>query len=211
MERGIAFDHRAGLGNVAQPDRRCSGNRNGSFPTRSAGGVRRSALLAICSSFAGAAGSSDVSKARSGKVRAMTSRSTAACLSAEQSSLRFVGEFEADPAALDPAHRAFDGAVLAQVKVDPVPQARLEIGRDHRAAARQIDQLDRHGSARRGSGSPARPAAGGGPASRVSPRRVSSRDHRDAVQRVGLGALGLLGLTNGRFFGRCRSRKSSTG
>ena len=112
-----------------------------------------------------------------------------------------VGELEADPAALEPAHRAFDGAVLAQVKLDPVPQSRLEIGRDHRSATRQIDQLDRVSVSGMGQG---HLLVGKAVAVLVAGVAAAGllADDRDTVQRVGLRALGLLGLENGRFFGR---------
>src|SRR5438874_7435559 len=55
---------------------------------------------------------------------------------------RLMREFEADAVFTNPAYRAFDGAILAEVKLDPVPQLRLERAADHRAAAGEIDQLD---------------------------------------------------------------------
>ena len=50
----------------------------------------------------------------------------------------FMSELEAHALALDPANRAFDRAVFAEVQVNSIPQHRLEIAFDHGSAARQV-------------------------------------------------------------------------
>ena len=45
--------------------------------------------------------------------------------------------------AAQPAHGAFDLPALGEDQVNPFPQAGLEIGADHGAAARQVDEVDR--------------------------------------------------------------------
>src|SRR5689334_18860889 len=111
-----------------------------------------------------------------------------------------VSEFEADALALDPAHGAFDRPVLAEVKMDAVPQQRFEVARDHRPAARQIDQLDLAVFALVGHpdllvGQAVAVAVAGVGAAGFLPR------HGNAVECVGLGPLGLLGLHHGILLG----------
>src|SRR5690349_23339085 len=55
---------------------------------------------------------------------------------------RFMGEFEAEAVVAKPADHAFDGPVLAELKLDLVPQLETEVAADHRAAAGKIDKFD---------------------------------------------------------------------
>src|SRR5947208_2596624 len=96
----------------------------------------------------------------------------------------------------DPAHSAFDRSVMAEVKVGLVPDHGFDRAAHHRAAARQVDQLDLMGSAIVGKlRLLARKAVTIlGPTVAAAARLAL---YRNAVKRVGLGALRLLGDEDG--------------
>ena len=53
----------------------------------------------------------------------------------------FMGEFQPDASIANPPYGTFDCAVLSKMKVDAVPQKRLEIGGDHGAPTRKVEQF----------------------------------------------------------------------
>src|SRR4051812_44882063 len=108
-------------------------------------------------------------------------------------------EFHADPIALEPADGAIDRAVVAKVQLEAVPEVGLEVARDHRAAARKIDQLNLELAAVVGRADllVRQPVA-------IFVASIGLAGFlacdRDAVERIRFRALRFLGLDDGRLF-----------